>query len=128
MALADLRYTKTHEWASLQGDVCTVGITKFAADQLTDVTYIELPRPGRAVKAGEEFGSIETVKAVSPLYSPVAGTITEVNGGLENDPNQVTADPFGASWLVKIKLAPGATLNHLLTLEQYEKQCAAEGH
>jgi glycine cleavage system H protein len=123
-----LRYTKSHEWASRSGEVVTVGITKFAADQLTDVTFIELPAVGKTVKAGDEFGNIETVKAVSPLYSPVAGSIQEVNASLEADPNRITQDPFGACWLVKIRLAPGATLDHLLDFDAYEKQCASEAH
>lgn len=128
MAQQSLRYTPTHEWARLEGDVVTVGITKFAADQLTDVTYIELPAVGRAVKAGAEFGSVETVKAVSPLYSPVNGEIVAVNNALESDPNRITQDPLGDCWLVKIKLAAGATLDHLLDEAAYQKQCASEAH
>jgi glycine cleavage system H protein len=128
MATQPLRYTPTHEWDRLDGDVVTVGITKFAADQLTDVTFIELPAVGKTVKAGAEFGNVETVKAVSPLYSPVTGEIVAASNGLEGDPNRLTQDPLGESWLVKIKLAAGANLDHLLNEEAYRKQCASEAH
>ena len=112
----------------VEGEIVTVGITKFAADQLTDVTFIELPAVGKAVKAGAEFGNIETVKAVSPLYSPVTGEIVAANTSLEADPNRITQDPFGECWLVRIRLAPGANLEHLLNEEAYKKQCASEAH
>ena len=123
-----LRYTKTHEWVHRDGDVCTVGITKFAADQLTDVTYIELPHVGDHVFAGESFGNIETVKAVSDLYAPVDGEVTEVNEKLLHDPNFITQEPYTGGWLIKLKLEAGAKLDHLLTLEQYQQQVASEGH
>ena len=123
-----LRYTKTHEWARREGDTCTVGITRFAADQLTDVTYLELPKVGDRVAAGESFGSIETVKAVSDLYAPVDGEVVAVNDKLLNDPNVITQDPFEGGWLIKVRLAEGAGVDHLLTLEQYEQQIASEGH
>jgi glycine cleavage system H protein len=123
-----LRYATTHEWASLEGDVCTLGITKFAVDQLTDVVYIELPDVGDHVFTGESFGEIESVKAVSDLYSPVDGEVAAVNEKLLNDPTAVTADPFGKGWMIKIKVEPRTNLNHLMTLEQYEKQVASEEH
>lgn len=123
-----LRYAKSHEWAALQGDVCTVGITKFAVDQLTDVVYIELPEVGDHVFSGESFGEIESVKAVSDLYSPVNGEVVEVNEKLLEDPTAVTADPFGKGWMVKIKVEPGTTLDHLLTIDQYNQQIASEEH
>jgi len=123
-----LRYAKTHEWASLEGDLCTVGITKFAVDQLTDVVYIELPEVGDHTFAGEGFGEIESVKAVSDLYAPVSGEVTEINDKLLDDPTVVTKDPFGQGWMVKIKVEPGTTLDRLMTLAQYEKQIASEGH
>jgi glycine cleavage system H protein len=123
-----LRYATTHEWAALQGDVCTVGITKFAVDQLTDVVYVELPEVGDHVFAGESFGEIESVKAVSDLYSPVNGEVSEINEKLIDDPTGITADPYGKGWLVKIKADPGTTLDHLMTLDQYEKQIASEEH
>ncbi len=123
-----LRYAKTHEWASLDGDECTVGITKFAVEQLTDIVYIELPDPRDNVFAGESFGEIESVKAVSDLYSPVNGEVVAVNEKLLDDPTKATADPYGKGWMIKIKVEPGTTLDHLMTLEQYEKQIASEEH
>jgi glycine cleavage system H protein len=123
-----LRYATTHEWASLDGDVCTVGITKFAVEQLTDIVYIELPDVGDNVFAGESFGEIESVKAVSDLYAPVNGEVMAVNEALVNDPAPVSSDPYGKGWMIKIKADPGSTLAKLLTLEQYEKQIASQGH
>ncbi len=123
-----LRYAKTHEWASLDGDVCTVGLTKFAVEQLTDVIYIELPDVGEPTTVGDGFGEIESVKSVNDLYAPVDGEVTAVNARLEADPSLVSKDPYGEGWLVKIKLDAGATLDHLMTAEQYQKQIAAEGH
>jgi glycine cleavage system H protein len=133
MVPANLRYTKTHEWALLEGDVVTVGITKFAADQLTDITFIELPAVGKVVNAGGTCGNIETVKAVSDLYSPVAGSITEANTALTTDAGPLTADPFGKGWLFKVKVGTDgktgeAALSHLLTPEAYQKQLESEGH
>jgi glycine cleavage system H protein len=123
-----LRYAPSHEWAILEGDTCTLGITKFAVDQLTDVVYIELPDVGDHVFKGASFGEIESVKAVSELYSPVDGEVTAINDKLENDPSIVSTDPYGKGWMVKIKVEPGSTLDHLLTLDKYEKQIASEGH
>src|SRR5215469_11610673 len=99
-----LRYAKTHEWAHLEGDVCTVGLTQFAVEQLTDVIYIDMPDVDDPVIAGDSFGEIESVKAVSDLYAPVTGDITEVNDKLVNDPAMISQDPYGKGWLVKIKV------------------------
>ena len=123
-----LRYATTHEWAFLEGDICTVGITKFAVEQLTDIVFIELPDPGDNVFAGDSFGEIESVKAVSDLYSPVDGEVTAVNEPLINDPSAVASDPYDKGWMIKIKVEPGSKLDRLLTLEQYEKQIASESH
>jgi glycine cleavage system H protein len=123
---SSLRYTKTHEWVSLAGGVATVGITKFAADQLNDITYIKLPDVGRRLNADESFGEIETVKAVSDLYAPVAGEVVEVNKAVADDPEKIKADPFGAGWLIKVKT--GGNLNHLQSHADYEKQIASEAH
>ncbi len=130
MDLNKLRYTKSHEWAFVEKNVCTVGISKFAADQLTDITYIELPDVGDHVFAGQEFGNIETVKAVSDLYSPVDGEVIEVNTALEEEPSGVQNDPFGAGWLIKVRLEKPAAdaVAHLLTPEQYQKQIESEAH
>src|SRR6185295_8098567 len=123
-----LRYAASHEWALLDKDICTIGITKFAVDQLTDVVYIELPDPGDNVFAGDSFGEIESVKAVSDLYSPVNGEVVEIHEKLINDPSPVAKDPYGAGWMIKVKVDPGTKLDHLMTLEAYEKQIAAQGH
>jgi glycine cleavage system H protein len=123
-----LRYAASHEWSFLENGVCTIGITKFAVDQLTDVVYIELPEVGDHVFAGDSFGEIESVKAVSDLYSPVNGEVTESNTKLLDDPTKITSDPYGQGWIIKVKVEPGQSLDHLMTLEQYEKQTASEGH
>lgn len=123
-----LRYAATHEWASLQGDLCTIGISKFACEQLTDVVFIELPDKGDNVFQGESYGEIESVKAVSDLYAPVNGEVIEINEKLVEDPSMVAADPYGTGWLVKLQVEPGTKLDHLMTLEQYEKQIASQDH
>jgi glycine cleavage system H protein len=123
-----LRYSKSHEWASLAGDVCTVGISKFAADQLQDITYIKLPAVGEKLKADASFGEIETVKAVSDLYAPVAGEVTAVNSKAAENPELIKNDPFGAGWLIQIKIAPGVGLNNLMNHAAYEQQCNSEPH
>jgi glycine cleavage system H protein len=124
----NLRYAATHEWASLEGNTCTLGITKFAVEQLTDVVYIELPDVGDNVFGGESFGEIESVKAVSDLYSPVDGEIIAVNEKLLDDPTLVAQDPYGKGWMIKIKCEPGQNLDKLMTLEAYQKQIASDGH
>jgi len=123
-----LRFAKTHEWASLTGDTCTVGISQFAVEQLTDVVYIELPEIGDHTFVGDSFGEIESVKAVSDLYAPVNGEVSEINEVVLNDPSGVAKDPYGKGWLVKIKVEPGTTLDHLLTKAQYDQQIASEDH
>lgn len=128
MDLESLRYAPTHEWAAVEGDIATVGLTQFAVDQLTDVTYLELPKVGRAVTAGEEIGIIESVKSTSPIYAPVAGEVVEANESAAANLEVVNADPFGRGWLVKIRLAPGAGIGHLLTKAQYDAQIASEAH
>src|SRR5437588_1865213 len=108
-----LRYAPTHEWAHLDGDTCTIGISQFAVEQLTDVVYVELPDVGDHVFAGDSFGEIESVKAVSDLYSPVDGEVTAINEKLVNDPTPIATDPYGAGWLIKVKIEPGQTLDSL---------------
>lgn len=126
MDLTALRYAPTHEWAKLDGDIVTVGVSAFAVEQLTDVTYLELPKVGKVCKPGDEFGVIESVKSTSSLYSPVAGEVIAVNDAAAKDTAIVNADPFGAGWMVKFKLAPGANLNHLLGKDAYDAQVS--GH
>jgi glycine cleavage system H protein len=130
MVPKELRFARTHEWARMDGGVCTVGITQFAVEQLTDVVAVELPKVGKPVVATDEkgFGVIESVKAVSDLYAPVNGEVAEVNQAVVDDPGLVAADPYGKGWVIKIKPAAGATLDHLLTADQYEEQIASQGH
>jgi glycine cleavage system H protein len=123
-----LRFARTHEWAHLDGTTCTVGLSQFAVDQLTDIIYIDLPEAGKTVAVETSFGEIESVKSVNDLYSPVNGEVVEINPKLEADPSLVSQDCYGKGWLVKISVAPGTTLNHLQTLEQYQAQIASEGH
>lgn len=121
-----LRYAESHEWIFLEGDVATVGITKFAVEQLTDLVYVELPAIGRRIQAREPFGEIESVKAVSDLYCPVSGEVIETNAAVKADAMKIADDPYGSGWLIKLRVPPGTTLGHLLTLEQYEKQIAED--
>ena len=124
----DLRYMSSHEWARLEGDVCTIGISQFAVEQLTDIVYVELPHVGDHIFAGQGFGEIESVKSVNDLYTPVAGEIVARNDALEKDPTLVSADPYGKGWMVKIKMTAKADYDKLLTPEQYETQIASQGH
>lgn len=128
MNLEGLRYSKTHEWASLSGDVCTIGITRFAAEQLQDITYIKLPNVRDILALDASFGEIETVKAVSDLYAPVAGEVVAVNSDVTADPNKLTADPFGGGWLIKVKVPAGTSLNHLMSNADYENQIKSSDH
>jgi glycine cleavage system H protein len=114
------RYADSHEWASLAGDTVTVGVTSFAIEQLTEPTFLELKKVGLAVKVGDEIGVIESVKSTSSIYAPVAGDIVAVNQEAVDDLSLVNSDPMGQGWLVKIKLAPGATLNHLKSKADYD--------
>jgi glycine cleavage system H protein len=128
-----LRYAATHEWAALAGDVVTVGVTAFAAEQLGDVTLVEFKKPGTRVEANGSVGEIEAVKSVSDVYAPVAGEIVEtndaaVNAALNDDSKALATDPYGKFWLVRLKVVAGTTLDHLMTAEQYAQQLASEGH
>ena len=125
---AKLRYTKTHEWVALQGDVATVGITDFAVQQLTDLVYIELPPKGRKLNEREGFGVVESVKAVSDLYAPVAGEVMESNTALENDLAALSEDPFGRGWLIKLKVASPSMVGQLLDQAAYQQHCELESH
>lgn len=121
-----LRYSKTHEWAHQDGSVVTVGISQFAADQLNDITYIKLPEVGKRLVVDEAFGEIETVKAVSDLYSPVAGEVVAVNQSVVQEPEKLKADPLGEGWLIKV--APTGGLDHLQTHAEYQRQIESEPH
>ncbi|HTQ39371.1 MAG TPA: glycine cleavage system protein GcvH [Pirellulales bacterium] len=128
----ELLYAKTHEWAAVEagpgGKIATVGVSAFAVEALTDLVFMQLPALGRKVKAGESFGEIESVKAVSDLYSPVDGEIVEVNTSLPNKLETLNNDPYGAGWLVKIKLTDETALKNLLDYQAYQKMCAEEQH
>jgi glycine cleavage system H protein len=126
MDLKSLKYAKSHEWAAIEGTTATVGITDFAVHQLTDLVHIELPRVGRTVKAGESFGEVESVKAVSDVYAPVAGEITAVNDKLADDLGILSDDPFGKGWMIKLKLVDPASASGLMDRKAYEAHCAEE--
>ncbi|GMU33092.1 MAG: glycine cleavage system protein GcvH [Planctomycetia bacterium] len=120
----DRRYLKSHEWHKLDGDICTIGITRFAADELTDITYVSLPKVGKELTAGKPLGEIESVKATSDLYTGVSGVVTEVNGKLGDAPELVNNDSFGDGWLVKVKLSDPSQVEKLMTAQQYDAQIA----
>lgn len=116
----DLKYTKDHEWLKVDGDTGTIGITDYAQGELGDVVFVELPAIGKAVKAHDSFGTIEAVKAVSDLYAPVSGSILEINKELEKSPETVNKDPYGAGWMVKIKLSNASEMSELLDASAYK--------
>ena len=126
----DLLYAETHEWARVEDHggekVATIGISAFAVEQLTDLVYMELPNAGDGVTAGGEFGEVESVKAVSPLYSPVDGTITEVNSGLPDRLEVLNDDPYGEGWIIKVKITDEESLAKLMDHAAYQKQCSEE--
>lgn len=128
-----LRYADSHEWALLEGDTVTIGITRFAVDQLTDVTFLEFAKDRKPLKPGDplnvkdEFGTIESVKSTSALYSPVQGEVLAVNDAATKDTAIINEDPYEKGWLLKMKLAPGANLDHLKSHADYEK-FIAEAH
>ena len=126
----DLLFAKTHEWVYLQRDgerqLATVGISAFAVEQLTDLVYIALPEVGRDVKAGEPFGEIESVKAVSDLYSPVTGRIIEVNTTLKDALETFSSDPYGTGWVIKVEITDESPLDQLMNYATYQQQCAEE--
>jgi glycine cleavage system H protein len=127
-----LLYAKTHEWVSVEdaagGKLATVGVSAFAVEALTDLVFMQLPQVGRKLKVGETFGEIESVKAVSDLYSPVDGEVVEVNSALPDKLETLNSDPYGAGWLAKIKLADETALKNLMDYGAYQKMCAEEGH
>jgi glycine cleavage system H protein len=115
----DLKYTKDHEWIRVDGETATIGITDYAQGELGDVVFVELPDTGKELKQGDSFGTIEAVKSVSDLYSPVSGTVTEVNGELSSTPELVNKDPYGKGWMVKIGVTDRAELESLLEAAAY---------
>ncbi len=123
----DRKYSKTHEWYKADGNVVTVGITEFAANQLTDITYVQLPQAGAKLDAGAEIGEIESVKATSPLYTAVGGEVVEANDGLNDKPETVNQDAFEAGWMIKVRAADMGPLDGLMDAGQYEAFMASEG-
>lgn len=123
-----LRYSPTHEWVSLDGDVATVGISKFAVDQLSDLTLIELPSVGARLAAGKSFGEVESVKSVSDLYAPLDGEVLEVNNDLAANVQILSEDPYGAGWLIKMRVVDPAAVSRLMDHDAYEKKVAEEAH
>jgi glycine cleavage system H protein len=123
-----LLYAESHEWAAIEGEVCTVGITRFAVEQLTDIVYVELPSVGKSYRAGQPFGVIESVKAVSDLYAPVDGEVIEINNKVPHDPSLLSSDPYNAGWMVKFKVAPGVDTSKLMAKAKYEMHAAASHH
>lgn len=119
----ELKYTKSHEWVREEGDTVTVGITAHAQDELGDVVFVELPQVGDTFEAGEGFGVVESVKAVSDLYAPVGGEIVEVNDSLNDSPEKVNEDPYGEGWMIKVR---GEAPGDLLSAEDYEKHAEEE--
>ncbi len=118
----DRRYLASHEWHKLEGEMCTIGISQFAADELTDVTYVSLPESGKEVTAGQSMGEVESVKATSDLNSGVSGVVTEINEKLNEAPELVNNDPFGEGWMIRVKITDRSQLDGLLDASAYEAQ------
>ena len=124
MVPSDLRYTKDHEWVRVDGDTATIGVTDFAANQLGDVVFVDLPAVGKAVEQFATFGVVESVKAVSDLYAPVSVEVVEINEDLGSKPELVNSDPFGDGWMIKVKVGDEGQLGGLLDAAGYEKLTA----
>jgi glycine cleavage system H protein len=123
-----LKYTPTHEWVSLDGDVATIGISKFAVEQLTDLIMIDLPKVGSKVTLGKGFGEIESVKAVSDLYAPVGGEVVAVNPDVTSDVQILAEDPYSKGWLIKVKVDDTSGLDRMLDYQTYQTQIADQAH
>ena len=119
-----LKYTKDHEWVSIEGDIATIGITDHAQHELGDIVYVEIETKGKALSAEAVFGTVEAVKTVSDLFLPVSGTITEVNPLLETEPEKVNTDPYGDGWMIKMKVDNPADVNSLMDAAAYQKVVA----
>ena len=117
----DLKYTKEHEWARIDGTKATIGITQFAVDQLGDITQVELPKEGEKLRAGEPFGTVESVKAVSDLFAPLSGTVTKVNDPLNDSPEYVNDDCYDEGWIVQVEVTNAAELEKLMSADQYQE-------
>jgi glycine cleavage system H protein len=124
---SNFRYTKEHEWVRVEGGIGVVGITDHAQKELGDIVYVDLPKVGARLEQGKTLGSVESVKAVSDIFVPVSGEVTEINETLATTPEKLNEDPHGAAWLVKIKLSAPDEVNRLLSAEDYQKYVGAEG-
>jgi glycine cleavage system H protein len=122
---ADLRYTKDHEWVRVSGDEATVGITEYAASQLGDIVFVELPDVGRSLAQFAAFGVVESVKAVSDLFAPLTGEVSATNDGLAGSPEQVNGDPYGEGWMIRLKLTNAGEVDELLDADAYDALIAA---
>jgi glycine cleavage system H protein len=127
-APANRKYTKTHEWALIEGDIVTLGITDFAQRELGDITYLELPDAGEAISAGESFGVVESVKAASDIYSPIDGEVIERNDSLIDAPEVINSSPYENAWLVKVKLADPSQIEKLLDPSDYDAFADSQAH
>ena len=121
--MAEIKYTQTHEWAKADGNIATIGITDFAAQQLSDLVYLDLPKVGTQVKQGEPFGEVESVKTVSELNAPISGEVTEINEKAVAQLDLVTKSSFQDGWLIKVKVANPAEMNKLISKDEYTKLC-----
>jgi len=115
----DLKYTKDHEWVRIEGDTATFGVSDHAQEALGDIVFVELPDMGRSVDAGEAYGVVESVKAVSDVYAPVAGEVIEINEALEGEPDLVNSDPYGTGWIIKVKISDNNSSAELMNPEEY---------
>lgn len=116
----DLHYSKDHEWVRVDGNIATIGITDYAQNSLGDVVYVELSKPGDELAANESFGSVESVKAVSELFTPVSGVVSEQNESLQDEPEAVNTDPYGEGWMIRVKMSHSGEVDSLLTAAEYE--------
>ncbi|MBI2413745.1 MAG: glycine cleavage system protein GcvH [Deltaproteobacteria bacterium] len=117
----DLKYTKEHEWVKVEGNIATVGITDYAQDSLGDVVYVELPQEGGTVTKNEPFGVVESVKAVSDLYSPISGSVHEVNDAIIDSPEAINEDPYGDAWMIRVEIGNTNDLSDLMSSDEYQK-------
>jgi glycine cleavage system H protein len=122
----DLHYSKDHEWVRVEGNEAIIGITDYAQNSLGDVVYVELPKPGDQFAANESFGSVESVKAVSEVFTPVTGEVTSINESLADEPEKVNADPYGNGWMIRIRMSNPGSVDSLLTAAEYEDFTKAE--
>ena len=125
---SNLKYSKDHEWVKLEGNLATVGVTAFATEQLGDIVYVELPKAGAKVKAGATLGVVESTKAVSDVFCPVSGTVTEVNAPLADAPETLNQDPYEKGWMIKIELADAKEIDGLMDAARYEEHIKNAGH